>query len=169
MLDQHVHSSDKPVRFHSSLGNRLSRGASPSPKVLLIQEHEALREALKAILELEGSYDVISTESGPRGLQTFLREQPDLVVIDLELSDRYGVRLVGDLMERSPDVPIILLTRDLAPVTSTVSSVTVVRKPFLSSSLLAEIRNALGKRSVNQASGTRSATGLSGLRKVRVL
>ena len=160
--------NDTDNRLHSaSQGSRLGSSRA-SPRILLIQDHEALRDTLTAILQLEGGYDVVSTGDGPRGLQTFLREQPDLVIVDIELSGRFGMRIVGELKERSPDVPVILLTQDLAQVSSAMPSVAVVRKPFQSSWLLAEIRTALAARPGNSTSPASPHSGI-GLRKVRVL
>ena len=73
-----------------------------------------------------------------------MRDEPDLVVLDLELSDIYGMRVLGEIRERSPHVPVVFLTADQAPVDSAISSVIVLRKPFHTEWLIGDIRRALG-------------------------
>ena len=163
MKTRDIDANDKPVRFRSSLAGS-ERPASANPKVMIFQQDQALREALATLLEMEGNFEVLATESGPRGLETFLRERPNLVIIDLELSNREDMRLVGEVNERSPEVPILLLTQDMAPVASALPNITVLRKPFPTARLLSEIRAALWGRDPRDGGDTAIRPTLRGVR-----
>lgn len=131
------HRLDDPLSSHSR--TRMGR-------ILLIQDHEELRERLVASLQAH-DYEVVIAEDGTQGLLKFMRDEPDVVVLDLELSGMYGMRVLGEIRERSPHVPVVFLTSDHAPVDSAISSVTVLRKPFHTDWLLGDIRRALGSGS----------------------
>jgi DNA-binding response OmpR family regulator len=114
-----------------------------SARILLIQDHEELRGRITAALEAQ-EYEIITAEDGTQGLLKFMRDEPDVVVLDLELSGMYGMRVLGEIRERSPHVPVIFLTSDHAPVDSAIPSVTILRKPFHTDWLLGDVRRALG-------------------------
>lgn len=115
-----------------------------TPRVLLIEDHPSLREALAHSLE-ENGCQVIRAGGGVQGFLEFLRREPDLVVLDVQLPDMDGVRLLGEIRQRSPEVPVMIMTSQMAPVFSTVPSVTVLRKPFLPRQFMTEVGRALGE------------------------
>ncbi len=152
MNDTHTQPSALRDRSHHRLGDhRLgdhppSRTRARTARILLIQDHEELRERLVTSLEAH-DYEVVTAEDGTQGLLKFMRDEPDVVVLDLELSGMYGMRILGEIRERSPQVPVVFLTSDQAPVDSAISSVTVLRKPFHTDWLIGDIRRALGSSS----------------------
>ena len=79
-------------------------------RVLLLEEEEPLRTQLKELLEGNG-FTVETAASGLDGIVRALRRPPDLVLIDLHLSDLEGHEVAARLRrERSlAEVPIVAL------------------------------------------------------------
>lgn len=117
-----------------------------TPRVLLIEKHDSLRATLTHSLEETGC-EVVSAECGVRGFLEFLRNEPDLVVLDVQLPDMDGLQVLGEIRQRSLEVPVVILTTRMAPVYSAIPSVTVLRKPFLPSAFLDQVGRALGDMS----------------------
>lgn len=80
-------------------------------KILLIEDEEALQKSLSKSLEME-NFTVISAYDGKAGLEMALKENPDLILLDLILPQMDGFEVLKEL-KKSPetkDVPIIILT-----------------------------------------------------------
>jgi CheY-like chemotaxis protein len=70
-------------------------------KVLTVDDDEFVREILAAYLEDSG-YDVLQAENGRLGLETFRRESPDLVMLDLRMPEMDGLEVLGYITQESP-------------------------------------------------------------------
>ena len=78
-------------------------------KVLTVDDDEFVREILVAYLEDSG-YEVMQAENGRLGLETFHRERPDLVMLDLRMPEMDGLEVLGHITRESPDTPVILVS-----------------------------------------------------------
>jgi two-component system response regulator RegX3 len=79
-----------------------------SPRVLLVEDERAIRDAVAAYLEREG-YWVTSVGDGQAALDAAARKHFDLVVLDLNLPKVPGEEVCRRIRDAS-DVPIIMLT-----------------------------------------------------------
>ncbi|HEX6332279.1 MAG TPA: response regulator transcription factor [Actinomycetota bacterium] len=79
-----------------------------SQTVLVVDDEEAIAEAVRARLESEG-YRVLVAPDGPRALDVAARERPDLVVLDLMLPGMDGLEVCREL-QRERWVPVLMLT-----------------------------------------------------------
>lgn len=78
------------------------------PRILLIEDEKAIRDAVEAYLEKDGLW-VTSATDGERALRAFQTGHFDLVVLDLMLPGLPGEEVCRRIRDRS-DVPIIMLT-----------------------------------------------------------
>ena len=78
------------------------------PKVLVIEDEEGLLEILELNFRSAG-YQVATAADGLAGWQQFEREEPDLLVLDLNLPQISGFRLL-ELVRSESDVPVLVLT-----------------------------------------------------------
>ncbi len=78
------------------------------PSVLIIEDETELTRVLRSYLEKAG-YRVLSAVRGDTGLKTWEIEQPDLVLLDLNLPGMDGLDVAAEI-RRAGDTPIIMMT-----------------------------------------------------------
>jgi DNA-binding response OmpR family regulator len=128
--------------------------------LLFIEDDDSIRLALRLALEDEG-YDVREAADGRAGLQSFAREEPDLVLLDLRLPDMSGFEVCRTL-RKSSIVPIIIVTAQ----TDTYDLVAgleagaddYVTKPVVPKELAARIRAALRRVQLHESAATPPAS-----------
>ncbi|HJQ04335.1 MAG TPA: response regulator transcription factor [Nocardioides sp.] len=80
-------------------------------KVLLIDDHELIRNGLGAVIDLEPDMDVVGTAATvAEGLVAYDRLQPDVVITDLQLQDGTGLDIVRTLRKKSDQTGLVVLT-----------------------------------------------------------
>jgi CheY-like chemotaxis protein len=79
-----------------------------SVQVLLIEDDAAIAEMYRVQLEYDG-YQVTVATTGQRGFATMATYRPDIVLLDLLLPDRSGLEIMGDIKERFPDHPPVVI------------------------------------------------------------
>jgi DNA-binding NarL/FixJ family response regulator len=81
-------------------------------KIVLIDDHEALREGLVALLTQAG-LDVVGTAGNvASGQDLVLVGNPDVALVDIRLPDGSGIELTRELVAQSPDLGVVLYTGD---------------------------------------------------------
>ena len=78
-------------------------------RVLVVEDNEDLAFGLRINLEIEG-YDVTVTADGEAGLHEALHGNPDLIVLDLMLPKKDGLRVLREIRDVRKEVPVMLLT-----------------------------------------------------------
>jgi len=80
-------------------------------RLLVIDDHEDIRENIAEILTLAG-YEVFTAENGKRGVETALKENPELVICDIMMPelDGYGVLHLLRKNDATVNTPFIFLT-----------------------------------------------------------
>jgi len=77
--------------------------------LLVAEDEESLREALKLNLELEG-YEVTTVDNGPGVIKMVKNEYFDLIVLDIMLPDMDGITVCETIRMQHNDVPILFLS-----------------------------------------------------------
>jgi two-component system, OmpR family, alkaline phosphatase synthesis response regulator PhoP len=77
--------------------------------LLLAEDEESLREALKLNLELEG-YEVTTVDNGPAVIKMVKNEYFDLIVLDIMLPEMDGISVCETIRMQHNDVPILFLS-----------------------------------------------------------
>ncbi len=119
-----------------------------SPRVLVVEDDEAIAQVLQRSLRLEG-YDVKIAGDGVAALDEAHAFLPDLIILDLGLPRLDGIE-VARRLRRSDDVPILVLTARDA-VEARVAGLDAgaddyLVKPFERQELLARLRALLRRR-----------------------
>jgi DNA-binding response OmpR family regulator len=77
-------------------------------RVLVVEDEEAIAEAVRARLVSEG-YEVGVVHDGPQAIKAVAAERPDLVVLDLMLPGMDGLEVCREI-QRDRWVPVLMLT-----------------------------------------------------------
>lgn len=117
------------------------------PKILIVDDEAAIRDLLVEVLADEG-YLVVAASNGRAAVAMVLREQPDLVLMDVMMPELDGPGTVRQLraLPESATVPIVLMSaaHHLAP--DSADGVSFVSKPFDLEHLLAVVAQKLYPR-----------------------
>lgn len=83
----------------------------PSVKVILADDHQIVRQGLRALLEAESDMTVVGEVSeGLSVADTVTRLAPDVLVLDLMMPGLNGLEVTRQVSQRSPSVRIIVLS-----------------------------------------------------------
>lgn len=78
-------------------------------KVLIVDDDPNIRRLYRDELSDEG-YEVVAAATGAEALALFEKENPDIVTLDILIPDIDGIKLLRQMKERRPRVPIIMST-----------------------------------------------------------
>ena len=80
-------------------------------RVMIVDDHEVVREGIKALLESKGDIAVVA-EAGTvaEAVDRAMRSRPDVVVMDVRLGDESGIEATREIRSRLPDTHVLLLT-----------------------------------------------------------
>lgn len=133
-------------------------GALP---ILIVDDEHAIRRLLAATLARAG-YDPVEAESACTALSLSAITNPAAVLLDLGLPDRDGLELIQPLGRDGKCAVIVISARDA--IQEKIDALDLgaddyVTKPFDTEELLARLRVALRRRSVNEGSSGRVRAG----------
>ena len=84
---------------------------SPTVKVMLVDDHEIVREGLQQVLESTGEFEVVGQAAdGQMAVEMASDIQPDVVVMDLFMPVKGGIDACRELMEELPGIRVLVLT-----------------------------------------------------------
>jgi two-component system, NtrC family, response regulator GlrR len=78
-------------------------------RILVVDDDQSFLRLLTLRLNSEG-YETESVESAGSALKTLSTFNPDIVITDLRMDGMDGIGLLGELQQRSPGLPVLLLT-----------------------------------------------------------
>jgi CRP-like cAMP-binding protein/CheY-like chemotaxis protein len=134
--------------------------------LLIIDDHDDIRENIAEILTLAG-YEVFTAPNGKRGVETALKEKPELIICDIMMPelDGYGVLHLLRKNEATLETPFIFLTAKTERADfrkgMEMGADDYITKPFDDIELLNAIEIRLKKNDVLQAKYSGDATGAS--------
>lgn len=80
-------------------------------RVMLVDDHDILREGLKGLLEADSEVRVVATAgSAAEGLTKALGSHIHVAVIDLSLPDQDGLWLLRQIRAEKADLPVLVLS-----------------------------------------------------------
>ncbi|MFT4172483.1 MAG: response regulator transcription factor [Rhodocyclaceae bacterium] len=111
---------NSPNKLQMSILSQLGGGTMPDAEnentanarsVVLIDDHPAVRVAIKSIIESQGTLAVVAEcGDGISGLDAVRRTSPDLVVIDLSLPDIDGLELINRIRALDSSIRLLVLS-----------------------------------------------------------
>jgi DNA-binding NtrC family response regulator len=135
------------------------RGADPADPaggvratVLVVDDDAGLRESFRLILD--DDYEVVEAPDGPRALDLVRTTQVDVVLLDIRLPDMDGIEVLERIKALDESVEVVLVTA-VRTVRTAVAAMKLgafdyLTKPFEEEELLALVRRALERRSLER-------------------
>jgi CheY-like chemotaxis protein len=125
-----------------------ARRAGSGPAVLIVEDEDSLRSALRRLLQNEG-YTVLEASNGAKALEFLTGTEAagvKLVLTDLRMPVMDGRQLAAALARMRPTLPIILMsgfTAQLMDMRLVSPHLAFLPKPFRNDDLLATIRSRI--------------------------
>ena len=122
-------------------------------RVLVVDDEEAIREVVSTLLDAQG-YRCTVCSNGRLALEAFRNDTFDLVLSDIVMPEMDGLRLLGELRNFDPDVPVIMVTamHDISIALEAIRSgaYDYILKPFEKDQLHLSVRRALEHRRLDK-------------------
>ena len=125
---------------------RVSNRESKKVSVLIIDDEPSVGDGLRLVLEERG-FEVVLVNNGRDGLEQARKHRFGFVIVDLFLTDAYGLDLIKEIHQRHPKLPILLITGHGTPevfaAAHKLGAVGALSKPFQPAELLSLIAKRL--------------------------
>jgi two-component system, NtrC family, response regulator AtoC len=132
---------------------RHTAGGIMSSSILIVEDEKTALHSLSSLLADEG-YNVLQADRGEQGLRLAIREEPDLILLDIRLPDLDGLSLLERLRADHSDAAVIIMTADTtssnAIRATQLGAFDYVSKPINDDHLLVQIRRALEYRKLER-------------------
>lgn len=128
-----------------ALPDSLTVALRSRPLLLIVDDEACIRDMLAA--HLQSGFDTLVAENGMLGLETAIRELPDLILSDISMPVKGGLELCRDLRahEATRETPIVMLTgrADQAIKLDCLAAGAndFIAKPFSAAELTLRVRN----------------------------
>ena len=79
--------------------------------VLLVDDHELMRDGLRALFAQDGEFEVVGEAGDARtAVELAAARRPHVVVMDISLPDLSGVEATRQVLGRAPEVKVVALS-----------------------------------------------------------
>jgi two-component system cell cycle response regulator DivK len=112
--------------------------------VLIVEDHPLNMKLFRVLLHSRG-YETVEARDGTVGLDLARIENPDLIIMDIQLPDISGVKVIRALKsdERTRDIPIVAITASMPDEEAKIRAAGgdgFLRKPIAAAEFLALVR-----------------------------
>lgn len=99
-----------PPPIHPGFAGRLD--ANGPLRVLLVDDHEGVRESLVRLLHQAAGPEcqIFQADGGPQALDALERHSVDVAVVDMSMPGMNGFELIGEVARRYPTLPCLMLS-----------------------------------------------------------
>jgi ATP-dependent Clp protease ATP-binding subunit ClpA/CheY-like chemotaxis protein len=116
------------------------------PTVLLVDDNRDLLHFLERLMA-DAGWRLLTAESATAAKRLVLDQKPDAALLDYMLPDGNGVELGAEFLQANPQMLVIVMTGTILPPEEEAlceeNFFPVLRKPFLASDVMAQIRGRL--------------------------
>ena len=126
-------------------------------KILIIDDEQAIRHALREILEYE-SFNVTEAEDGPGALKLIEKEAFDVIFCDIKMPRMDGMEVLSKLKEKGLETPVIMITGhgnvETAVEALKKGAYDFFQKPLDLNRILVSVRNASNQQALQKETKT---------------
>lgn len=148
------------MRAIDSAAVHVASGGSPghleemlplSGTILVVDDDDPVRVMLARLLRTQG-YTVLQAAHAAEARAILDANRPDLVISDIVMPGESGIELRRGILERWPDLPVILISgysaEGPAEFAARTPNTTFVQKPFAADNFLALVERTLEVRTI---------------------
>ena len=85
--------------------------AANRPRVMLVDDHEIMRDGLREVLERSGDFEVVGeARDGVSAVRVAQELRPDLIIMDVMMPLKNGIDACREITEMLPDTRVLILT-----------------------------------------------------------
>ena len=126
-------------------------------KILIIDDEQAIRKALREILEYE-SFTITEAEDGPSALKILEKESFDVIFCDIKMPRMDGLEALSKLKEKGIETPVIMITGhgnvETAVEALKKGAYDFIQKPLDLNRILVSVRNASNQQALQKETKT---------------
>ena len=114
--------------------------------VMIVDDSNYTRRTHRRILESAG-HTVLEADTGMAAIESYVVNRPELVLLDLTMTDMSGLEVLGKLRELNPDVRVVVISADVQRSTAALvadsGAMRFLGKPVAPTELLDTVRELL--------------------------
>lgn len=119
----------EPELQRALVAQRERIAASGRRRVLIVDDHPAVRDGLRSLIGAEGRFDIALAATAADAIDLAAAERPDLIVLDHEMPDRSGLDAIPELLAIAPAAHIVMYTMaNVGPKAASLGASAVVHK-----------------------------------------
>lgn len=88
----------------------MSEESSKPIRVMVVDDHEVVRQGLRATLEAAGMTVIAEAGTVADAVERAMTTGPDIIVMDVRLADGSGIEATREIRAQRPDVRVVMLT-----------------------------------------------------------
>ena len=89
----------------------MSEQTEDAIRILIVEDHQVVRQGFVALLRMVGGMDVIAeASSGAQAIELYRLHKPDVTLMDLRMPGMGGVETITAIRAEFPDARVIVLT-----------------------------------------------------------
>lgn len=116
-------------------------------RILIVDDGQEMREFILEYILQPNGFQALQARDGREGLEMALTQNPDLILLDLQMPRMNGFDVLNGLKRANADIPVILMTfhgsEEIAIEVYRMGVRDYVKKPFTPEEMLAAIERAL--------------------------
>jgi len=121
-----------------------------SARVLIVEDSESTRKAMKTMLLLNEHEICGEAENGEQAVEMYEKTKPDVVLMDIAMPKKHGIDAIREIRQMDPDAKIIGVTALYSPEKKRealkAGASSLIIKPFDVSDLIREIEALLSNK-----------------------
>ena len=119
-------------------------------RIMIVDDHIGVRMGINTFLESQSDIELVAeTSNGMEAMERYIKDKPDLVLINSYLPDSSGIHLMQDLHQVNSNVPMIILTTSkysyLSEAAITAGAACTINKDVRGQALVSAIRDTMEK------------------------
>lgn len=134
---------------------REALGSTPEPapaRVLVVDDESGVRTLFQKVLA-DAGYAVLLAEDGHQALKMVRAQRFDLVLTDLAMPEREGIKIIRSMRQAQPDLKIVVMARafdgGFLKIARRLKANSTLAKPVTPEQLISTVRGVLAPDAVN--------------------